>query len=151
MWFNGTQYYKIRNSLLRRRQQLFCVPNVNGLRKLIISEAHNSQYFIHLEFTKIYRDLRKVYWRNGMKKNIVKFMVECRNYQQVKVENQRPGGPTWKWEDINMDFIVGLPRTQKQYDSIWVIVDSWQSRLISYWSRPPIVPRTMTSYIFLNW
>jgi hypothetical protein len=31
--------------------------------------------------------------------------------------------PTWKWEDISMDFIVGLPKTAKGYDSIWVIVD----------------------------
>jgi hypothetical protein len=31
--------------------------------------------------------------------------------------------PTWKWEDINMDFVVGLPKTSKVYDSIWVIVD----------------------------
>jgi hypothetical protein len=31
--------------------------------------------------------------------------------------------PTWKWEDISMDFIVGLPRTTQGYDSIWVIID----------------------------
>ncbi|WVZ63813.1 hypothetical protein U9M48_013418 [Paspalum notatum var. saurae] len=31
--------------------------------------------------------------------------------------------PAWKWEDVHMDFIVGLPRTQKGYDSIWIIVD----------------------------
>jgi hypothetical protein len=31
--------------------------------------------------------------------------------------------PEWKWEEIAMDFIVGLPRTQSRYDSIWVIVD----------------------------
>jgi hypothetical protein len=31
--------------------------------------------------------------------------------------------PEWKWEEITMDFIVGLPRTQSGYDSIWVIVD----------------------------
>jgi hypothetical protein len=31
--------------------------------------------------------------------------------------------PEWKWEEIDMDFIVGLSRTQSGYDSIWVIVD----------------------------
>ena len=31
--------------------------------------------------------------------------------------------PIWKWEDISMDFIVGLPCTTKGYNSIWVIVD----------------------------
>jgi hypothetical protein len=31
--------------------------------------------------------------------------------------------PEWKWEEVGMDFIVGLPRTQKGYGSIWVIVD----------------------------
>jgi transposase InsO family protein len=31
--------------------------------------------------------------------------------------------PEWKWEEISMDFIVGLPKTQSGYDSIWVIVD----------------------------
>jgi hypothetical protein len=29
----------------------------------------------------------------------------------------------WNWEEIAMDFIVGLPRTQSGYNSIWVIVD----------------------------
>jgi hypothetical protein len=31
--------------------------------------------------------------------------------------------PKWKWEEIALDFIVGLLRTQSGYDSIWVIVD----------------------------
>jgi hypothetical protein len=31
--------------------------------------------------------------------------------------------PQWKWKEISMDFIVGLPTTQSSYDSIWVIVD----------------------------
>jgi hypothetical protein len=31
--------------------------------------------------------------------------------------------PEWKWEEIAIHFIVGLPRTQSGYDSIWVILD----------------------------
>jgi hypothetical protein len=31
--------------------------------------------------------------------------------------------PSWKWDDISMDFIVGLPNTSRHHDSIWVIVD----------------------------
>jgi hypothetical protein len=31
--------------------------------------------------------------------------------------------PSWKWDDIIMDFIVGLPNTPRHHDSIWVIVD----------------------------
>jgi hypothetical protein len=30
--------------------------------------------------------------------------------------------PEWKWENICMDFIVGLPHTMHGYNSIWVIV-----------------------------
>jgi hypothetical protein len=49
---------------------------------------------------------------------------------KVKAELQRPTGllqplkiPEWKWEEISVDFIVDLPKTQSGYDSIWVIVD----------------------------
>jgi hypothetical protein len=48
----------------------------------------------------------------------------------VQAEHQRPVGllhslkiPEWKWEEIGMDFILGLPRTSAGYDSIWVIMD----------------------------
>ncbi|KAH0730003.1 hypothetical protein KY289_001191 [Solanum tuberosum] len=61
---------------------------------------------------------------------VLRFVAKCLNCQQVKVEHQRPGSlsqdignPTWNWDDVNMDFIVGLPRTRRQHDSIWVVID----------------------------
>ncbi|WMV46617.1 hypothetical protein MTR67_040002 [Solanum verrucosum] len=113
-----------------RYQGLLCVPDVDGLRDQILEKAHSSGYSTHPRATKMYRDLHEVFWWNGMKRYIVGFVAKCPNCQQVKVEHQRQGGwsqdiriPTWKWEDINMDFIVGCPRTGRQDDSIWVIID----------------------------
>ena len=65
-----------------------------------------------------------------MKRDIADFVSKCPNYQQVKVNHQKPEGmiqeidiPTWKWDVINMDFITGLLRTRRQHDPIRVIVD----------------------------
>jgi hypothetical protein len=65
-----------------------------------------------------------------MKKDVAAHVALCDVCQRVKAEYQRPAGllqplkvPEWKWEEIGMDFIVGLPRTRDGYDSIWVIVD----------------------------
>ena len=68
-----------------------CVPKVDGLQERILEKAHSSKYSIHSGSTKMYRDLREVYWWEGIKKNIAKFVVKCPNCQQVKVEHQRLG------------------------------------------------------------
>ena len=31
--------------------------------------------------------------------------------------------PQCKWDNIAMDFVSGLPLTQKKLDSVWVIID----------------------------
>nr|GFC63075.1 reverse transcriptase domain-containing protein [Tanacetum cinerariifolium] len=36
---------------------------------------------------------------------------------------QQPEIPEWKWENVTMDFVTGLPRTPSGYDSILVIVE----------------------------
>jgi hypothetical protein len=61
---------------------------------------------------------------------IAEYVAQCENCQRVKAERQRPAGllqplkiPECKWEEISMDFNVGLPKTQSGYDSIWVIID----------------------------
>jgi hypothetical protein len=47
-----------------------------------------------------------------------------------QVDHMRPAGllqplsiPAWKWKDISMDFIIGLPLIGRKFNSIWVIVD----------------------------
>jgi hypothetical protein len=107
-----------------------CVPDVANLRKLILSEAHDTAYSIHPGSTKMYYDLKEQFLWYGMKHSVAEYVAICDTCQRVKAEHQRPAGllqplkiPEWKWEEITMDFIVGLPRTQKGYNSIWVVVD----------------------------
>jgi hypothetical protein len=65
-----------------------------------------------------------------MKREIAKYVSECDICQRVKASHLKSADilqllsiPSWKWEDINMDFIVGLPNTSLMHDSIWVIID----------------------------
>lgn len=104
--------------------------DLDGLRREIFEEAHLLAYVVHHGSTKMYHDLREVYWWEGMKKDVAELMVKCLVCQRVKVEHQRLESllqplpiPKWKWEHISMDFVTRLPRTSKRYDSIWVIVD----------------------------
>ncbi|XP_075099248.1 uncharacterized protein LOC142176080 [Nicotiana tabacum] len=69
-----------------------CVPDVDGLRRAIIEEAHRSRYSIHPGATKIYLNLKEMYWWKGMKKQVVDHMAKCLNCQQVKAEHQSPSG-----------------------------------------------------------
>jgi hypothetical protein len=109
---------------------MICVPNIKELNAKILHEAHESAYSIHPGGNKMYYDLKVTYWWYGMNRDVVEYVVLCDTCQRVKAEQQRPAGLLqllqvleWKWEEIAMDFIVGLPRTQSGYDSIWVIVD----------------------------
>ncbi|KAG2383927.1 uncharacterized protein HKW66_Vig0153100 [Vigna angularis] len=83
---------------LLRYMDRTCVPNDGELKRIILEEAHHSP--------------------------------SCLTCQRAKAEHQRPGGllqqleiPEWKWDSISMDFVTHLPRTVRNHDSIWVIVD----------------------------
>jgi hypothetical protein len=108
-----------------------CVPSLKYIKELILREAHDSVYSIHPGSTKMYKDLKTRYLWYGMKRDATEYVTLCNTCQRVKAQHQRPtellqplkiAELEWKWEEIRMDFIVGLPRTQAGYDSIWVIV-----------------------------
>jgi hypothetical protein len=106
------------------------VPKNDEIRQQILDEAHLSRYSIHPGSTKMYHDLKQHYWWTKMKIEIARYVVRCDTCRRVKAIHMKTAGPlqslpipTRKWEDISMDFIVGLPRTAKGYDSIRVIID----------------------------
>jgi hypothetical protein len=106
------------------------VPKNPELRMKILDEAHLSKFSMHPRSNKMYHDLRSLYWWTRMKREIAKYISECDTCQRIKASHLKVVGtlqplpiPSWTWEDICMDFIVGLPNTSRHHNSIWAIVD----------------------------
>jgi hypothetical protein len=123
------------------------VPKNEGIRQQILDEAHLSRYSIHPGSTKMYHDLKQHYWWTKMKIEIARYVAKCDTCRRVKAIHMKTAGPlqslpipTWKWEDISMDFIVGLPRTAKGYDSICVIIDRLTKINCSFSASQNILP-----------
>ena len=113
--------------VLGRRMYL---PNDETLKREILREAHESRLTTHPGSTKMYQDLKGLYWWPNMKREVAEYVMKCGVCQQVKVEHQKPAEllqplliPEWKWENITMDFVSGLPKGKKGNDAVWVIVD----------------------------
>nr|KYP47522.1 Retrotransposable element Tf2 [Cajanus cajan] len=107
-----------------------CLPQDVELKKAVLEEGHKSRLSIHPGMTKMYQDLKKTFWWPGMKREIADYVAAYLTCQKAKVEHQKLSGlmqqmeiPEWKWDSITMDFIVGLPRSARNSDAIWVIVD----------------------------
>nr|GEV66941.1 putative reverse transcriptase domain, ribonuclease H-like domain, aspartic peptidase domain protein [Tanacetum cinerariifolium] len=101
-----------------------------NLIDLILHESHKSKYSIHPGFDKMYQDLKKLYWWPNIKAIIAEYVGKCLTCSRVKAECQKPSGllvqpeiPTWKWEKIIIDFVMKLPKTSSEHDTIWVIID----------------------------
>jgi hypothetical protein len=105
------------------------VPKDRELKNQIISKAHSSKLSIHPGSSNMYHDLKPHYWWTKVRKDIVAYVARCDACCRVKVMHMKAGllQPLsilgWKWEEISMDFIVGLPPTVKNHDSILVIID----------------------------
>jgi hypothetical protein len=64
-----------------------------------------------------------------MRRDVVRFVACCTICQKAKSRLNLHGlymplpAPSVLWEDISMDFVLGLPRTKKGRDIIFVVVD----------------------------
>ena len=126
---NGGKFVIDRERILKFGNRI-CVPNDERIKKMIFEKAHKSKLSIHPGTTKMYQDVKQMFWWPKMKKEIAQYVTSCLTCQKTKIEHRRPAGmlqplhiPEWKWDSIAMDFVVGLPRTIQKFDSIWVIVD----------------------------
>ncbi|WVZ58679.1 LOW QUALITY PROTEIN: hypothetical protein U9M48_008921 [Paspalum notatum var. saurae] len=105
------------NKVPSRYKNRISRADVDSIKKLILSEAHDTAYSIHPAVQRCSRwyGMKRAKWQNMSQR--------CDTCRRVKAEHRDPQIPEWKWEEISMDFIVGLPVTRKGYNSIRVVVD----------------------------
>jgi hypothetical protein len=99
------------------------VPKKEALKRNILDEPHTLRYSIHPGITTMYHDQRQQFLWTRMKHEAARYMSECDTCRKDKDDYMKPGEllqplsiPDWKWEDISMNFIVGLPSTAYKVD-----------------------------------
>jgi transposase InsO family protein len=118
-WKNDSLWYKDRLYLCKDSQ----------LKQKVLLELHTSPVGGHSGFLKTYHRVKKDFFWDGLKTNVQRFVAECVVFQQNKVETIKTPGllqplsiPSQRWEEVSMDFITGLPKSEGK-SVIMVIVD----------------------------
>jgi hypothetical protein len=112
--------YMILDGLLFRGNQL-CIPKCS-MRENLLKEKQSGGLAGHFSHDKTFSKLNGLYFWLGMRKYVKKFMDRCRICQHTKGKRQNTGLyqplpiPERLWDAVSMDFILGLPMTQRGCD-----------------------------------
>ena len=99
-----------------------------SMRENMIQEKHNGGLLGHFEHDTTLAQVSDFYFLLGMQHDVNTFVDSCRLCQHSKGRRQRTRLyqplpiPTRPWDSISMDFVLGLPRTQRGNDSTYVVV-----------------------------
>jgi hypothetical protein len=99
------------------------------MRENMLKEKHSGGLAGHFGHEKTFAQLNSSYYWPGMREEVKKFVNKCKICQYAKGKKQDTGLyqplliPDKPWDAISMDFVLGLPRTQRESDSIFVVVD----------------------------
>src|SRR3954462_6459365 len=110
------------------RANKLCIP-ASSVHLLLLQEAHGGGLMGHFGVKKTEDVLATHFFWPKMRRDVERFVARCTTCQKAK-SRLNPHGlymplpvPSVPWEDISMDFVLGLPRTKKGRDSIFVVVD----------------------------
>ncbi|KFK23032.1 hypothetical protein AALP_AAs71112U000100, partial [Arabis alpina] len=105
------------------------LPAASPLVKLVLQEFHDGKMGGHGGVLKTQRRVSEMFFWKGMLADIRQYVVECQVCQRHKYSTLAPAGllqplpvPKQVWEDISMDFVEGLPKSDG-YDVVMVVVD----------------------------
>ncbi|PKU63246.1 ATP-dependent DNA helicase RecG [Dendrobium catenatum] len=119
--------FNIRHGFLFKGNQL-CIPK-SSWRQHLIQEIHGGGLAAHAGRDKTMLQMTAKFFWPHLRKDVTKFVERCSVCQNFKGGGQNTGlylplpVPDSIWEDLSLDFVLGLPRTKKGNDSIMVVVD----------------------------
>jgi hypothetical protein len=99
------------------------------MRDNLLKEKHNGGLARHIGHDKTFSQLSNSYYWPSMREEVKSFVNKFKICQYAKGRQQNTSLyqplpiPERLWDEINMDFVLGLPRTQKGSDSIFVVVE----------------------------
>lgn len=105
-----------------------CVPK-SSIQELLVKEAHAGGIAGHFGIDKTLAVLQEHFYWPKMIKHVQHLIKRCTLCKMAKSRQQNKGLyiplpiPNAPWEDVSMDFVIGLPRTQRNHDSVMVVVD----------------------------
>ncbi|KAK2387384.1 hypothetical protein QL285_061173 [Trifolium repens] len=146
--------FKVTHGMLYFREKLY-IPADSPIKELLLTEFHSSPIGGHSGVQKTLGRLKEnMYWHN-MKQDVENFVKTCSTCQQTKHPNHSPYGllqplpiPHGVWEDISLDFIVGLPSFQGS-TVILVVVDRF-SKAAHFGMLPTHYTASKVAELFAN-
>uniref|UniRef100_A0A2N9I7U7 Integrase catalytic domain-containing protein n=1 Tax=Fagus sylvatica TaxID=28930 RepID=A0A2N9I7U7_FAGSY len=110
------------------KESKLCMPSCS-MRELLVREAHGGGLMGHFGVKKTLDILHEHFFWPKMKRDVNRICGRCITCRKAK-SKVLPHGlytplpvPSEPWVDISMDFVLGLPRTKRGRDSIFVVVD----------------------------
>ena len=120
--------YSLDNAVIRKHNLIWVGQN-SALQTKLISALHSSAVGGHSGVNATYHRLKKLFTWTGMKMDVDNFVKQCNICQHTKHSTAHPAGPLQPlpipagvWQDLSMDFIEGLPKSDG-HSVILVVVD----------------------------
>nr|KYP55632.1 Transposon Ty3-I Gag-Pol polyprotein [Cajanus cajan] len=120
--------FSIHQDLILHKGKIW-LPRSCSMIQLLLHEFHSTPLAGHPGVTRTLAKLQANFFWENMRKDVLTFVAQCTTCQQTKVPTQRPLGllqpippPSRCWEDLSLDFIIGLPPYQG-HTTILVVVD----------------------------